>query len=101
MESAVIWNVDAVEAGPGAEPGFKRFPYYYVGRNEAMSLSGTVNRPRPERGRRDCFDCFDLFHRVGTQINLGRLHVSMTEPKRDLTQVTSCLEDRHGAGVAK
>src|SRR6202035_2561757 len=50
MESAVIWNVDAVEAGPGAEPGFNRFPYYYVGRNEAMSLSGTVNRPRRREG---------------------------------------------------
>jgi hypothetical protein len=26
MESAVLWNVDAMEAGPGAEPGFNRFP---------------------------------------------------------------------------
>ena len=50
MESAVLWNVDAMEAGPGAEPGFNRFPYYYVGRNEAMSLSGTVNRPRRREG---------------------------------------------------
>jgi hypothetical protein len=22
MESAALWNVDAIEAGPGAEPGF-------------------------------------------------------------------------------
>jgi len=26
MESAALWNVDAIEAGPGAEPGFNRFP---------------------------------------------------------------------------
>jgi hypothetical protein len=47
-----------------------------------MSLSGDGEpAAAAERGGRDCFDYFDLFHRVGTEVDFGRLHLGVTEPK--------------------
>lgn len=64
MERAALWNVDAIEAGPGD----------CAPRNEAMSSSGTVNRPRRIDGRRR--DCFDLLERVyGTNQPNGKIWV--------------------------
>ena len=70
-------------------------------RNEAINLSGTVNRPRRRAGGVTPFNCFYLFRWIGTQVDFGGFHVGMTEPKRDLAQVASCLEYHHRAAVSK
>jgi hypothetical protein len=49
----------------------------------------------------DCIHRFDFLGRIGSQIGLGRLNISVTQPKRDLTDISSCLQDQHRCGVPK
>jgi hypothetical protein len=66
---------------------------------KAMSLSVALKRPVQQLWGNRRFESFQLHGRVGTGVDLRRLHAGMAKPKGDLPQVFGGLEDCHRAGV--
>ena len=64
----------------------------FVGSSEAAPF---------ERRRRNCGKRFELFGRIGTQIDFRALESGMAEPKRDFPNVPGRLQRMHRTGVAQ
>ena len=86
--------------GPvNVSPRRYRAPHNGAASQEGDQLVGGFEAAGAQVGGNHRFERFEFHGRVSARVHLGRLHVRVSEPERDLTQVLGRLEHRQGAGV--
>ncbi len=79
-----------------------------IARSDRLPLTGGPRRnqlvagaeaPRAQVGRSGCIEHFKLDGRVRPGVHLGRLHIGVAQPQRDLAQILGRLENRQSTAV--
>jgi hypothetical protein len=60
-----------------------------------------LKRSLAQMRRQHRLDGFELFCRIGANINLGGGQIGMTQPERDLANIMGGLKHNHCAGVSQ